>query len=109
MVRITAPLCAPSLLAAWLITGLGISGTLDIPLLFQSINAHTVATMAFYLYNYGQLPQGAALFITYLVSVLLAVGTVVLLGWAVRRAFLRSLKRKQAALGIAGGFHAAVG
>lgn len=105
--RITAPLCAPSLLAAWLIVGLGISGTLDIPLLFQSMNAHTVATMAFYLYNYGQLPQAAALFITYLVSVMVAVGAVVLVGWAVRRAFLRRLKQKQVALDTAGGFHAA--
>ncbi|MGH6924921.1 MAG: ABC transporter permease [Propylenella sp.] len=105
IVRITVPLCAPSLLAAWLIVGLGISGTLDIPLLFQSIKAHTIATMAFYLFNYGQVTQAAALFITYLVSVLIAVGTVVLVGWLARRAFLR--KFRLTVPHVAGGLHAA--
>jgi iron(III) transport system permease protein len=66
IVQITARLCAPSLMVAWLVIGLGISGTLDIPLLFQSIDAQTVATQAFYLFNYGRVPVAAALFITYL-------------------------------------------
>jgi iron(III) transport system permease protein len=87
--QITARLCTPSLLVAWLVVGLGISGTLDIPLLFQSINAQTVATMAFYLFNYGQVPQAAALFILYLAMVMVIVGSVVLAGWALRRYILR--------------------
>ena len=106
--HITARLCMPSLLAAWLIVGLGISGTLDIPLLFQSVNAQTVATMAFSLYNYGQIPQAAALFIVYLVFVMVVVGTAALIGWAVRE-FVRNRKKKQGALVAAGGMNAAIG
>jgi hypothetical protein len=61
--------------------------------------------MAFYLFNYGQVTQAAALFITYLVSVMIAVGTVVLIGWLARRAFLRRLRLTVAP--VAGGLHAA--
>ena len=107
VMRITAPLSAPSLLAAWLIVGLGISGTLDIPLLFQSISAHTVATMAFYLYNYGQVTQAAALFIAYLVSVMIVVGVVVLAGWVTRRVFLHRVRKRQGVLQTTGGLRAA--
>jgi iron(III) transport system permease protein len=101
--QITARLCLPSLLVAWLVITLGISGTLDIPLLFKSIEAQTVATTAYDLYNFGQAPEAAALFIIYLVSGIVGVGTVVLLGWLTRRELLRRVRIKQAALAASGG------
>jgi iron(III) transport system permease protein len=101
--QITARLCAPSLLVAWLVITLGISGTLDIPLLFKSIEAQTVATRAYDLFNYGQAPEAAALFITYLASATAGVGTVVLIGWAASRQYLRWVKSKRAAMVAAGG------
>ena len=101
--QITARLCLPSLLVAWLVITLGISGTLDIPLLFKSIEAQTVATRAFDLYNYGQAPEAAALFIIYLVSGIIGVGTVVLLGWLARRRFLQWVKKTQAEAAATGG------
>jgi iron(III) transport system permease protein len=95
--QITAWLCSPSLLVAWLIVLLGISGTLDIPLLFQSLEAQTVATYAYYLMNYGDVPQAAALFVLYLVSLLVGIGSIVLVGWLIRREFMRQ-RRKRLAL-----------
>jgi iron(III) transport system permease protein len=101
--QITARLCLPSLLVAWLVITLGISGTLDIPLLFKSIDAQTVATRAFDLYNFGQAPEAAALFIIYLVSAVTGVGSVVLVGWLVSRRLRRRLRIKQAEVAAAGG------
>lgn len=102
----TARLCAPSLLVAWLVIGLGISGTLDIPLLFQSNGAQTVATEAFSLFNYGQVPIAAALFVTYLTSAMLGVGSIILLGWLARRLFRRSETSRQAATAAVRGLSA---
>jgi iron(III) transport system permease protein len=94
--QITARLCSPSLLVAWLIVLLGISGTLDIPLLFQSLEAQTVATHAFYLMNYGYVPQAAALFVLYLALLVTGIGSVVLVGWLIRLAFIGRRRAKMA-------------
>ena len=93
VIEITARLCLPSLLAAWFLVGLTISGTLDIPLLLQSINSQTVATLTFSLYTYGQVAQAAAVYCLYLLTVLVVVGAVVLIGAGVR-ALLVAADRK---------------
>jgi iron(III) transport system permease protein len=77
VLEVTARLATPSLMAAWFLVGLAISGTLDIPLLLQSINSQTVATMAYSLYTYGRVPQAAALYCLYLVFALVAVAVTV--------------------------------
>ena len=86
IVEITVLLCRPSLLAAWFLVGLGISGTLDVPLLLQSANSQTVATLGYSLYTNGHVPQAAALYCLYLAFVLVAVGVAVLLVAAARAA-----------------------
>ncbi|MFI5011685.1 MAG: ABC transporter permease [Hyphomicrobiales bacterium] len=98
--EITARLCTPSLLAAWFLVGLNISGTLDIPLLLQSINAQTVATMTYQLYTYGKVPQAAAVYCLYL-SCALLVPTVIVIMFGLRRVARASLphaSRRVAAL-----------
>jgi iron(III) transport system permease protein len=83
---VTARLATPSLLAAWFLVGLAISGTLDIPLLLQSINSQTVATLAYSFYTYGRVPQAAALYCLYLVLALSLVASAVLIISAVQYA-----------------------
>jgi len=88
VLEVTAPLATPSLLAAWFLVGLAISGTLDIPLLLQSIDSQTVATMAYSLYTYGRVPQAAALFCLYLVLALLTASIGVVVFTMARRGLL---------------------
>jgi iron(III) transport system permease protein len=83
--EITARICTPALLAAWFLVGLSISGTLDIPLLLQSTDSQTVATLAYSLYTYGHVPQAAALFCMYLVLALASVGLAIAVGLVLRR------------------------
>ena len=96
---ITARLCLPSLLAAWLLVGLAMSGTLDIPLLLQSTNSQTVATLTYGLYTYGKIPEAAAVYCAYLVFSLFVVGAAVLCGVGSRE-ILRHMRSSRA-----GGLH----
>jgi iron(III) transport system permease protein len=80
----TARLSLPSLVAAWFLVGLAISGTLDIPLLLQSANSQTVATLTYARYTYGQVSQAAAIYCLYLILAFGAVGVAVAIGAAVR-------------------------
>jgi iron(III) transport system permease protein len=73
----TARLALPSLMAAWFLVGLAISGTLDIPLLLQSANSQTVATLTYARYTYGQVSQAAAIYCLYLALALTTVGATV--------------------------------
>ena len=96
VLEVTVRLAAPSLFAAWFLVGLAISGTLDIPLLLQSINSQTVATLAYSLYTYGKVPQAAALYCLYLVFALLAVAGPALIIAAIRHTlwFTRFAQRR---------------
>lgn len=85
IVEITVLLCRPSLLAAWFLVGLGISGTLDVPLLLQSANSQTVATLSYSQYTYGYVQRAAATFCLYLAVVFVVVTALMLFATALRR------------------------
>jgi iron(III) transport system permease protein len=95
VVGITGRLCAPNLLAAWLLVGLGISGILDVPLLFQSTGNQTVATMSFQFYNEGKMSLAAAMYCVYMVLILATVALIalgILGGRAARLRLARSVR-----------------
>ena len=83
--EVTARLCAPSLLGGWFVVGLAISGTLDIPLLLQTENSQTVATLTYALYTNGHVPRAAAIYCLYLVAALALVVAAVVIGLALSR------------------------
>lgn len=64
--EITARLCAPSLLGAWLLISLAISGALDVAMLLQSTDTQIVATLAFGMFNNGNVSEAAALYVLFI-------------------------------------------
>ena len=91
---ITARLCRPSLLASWFLVGLGISGTLDIPLLLQSANSQTVATLTYAQYTYGYVQRAAATFCLYLAAAAAVLGLAVLVLQTLRAALAAATGRQ---------------
>jgi ABC-type Fe3+ transport system, permease component len=85
---VTARISAPSLLGAWLLVGLIMSGLLDVPLLLKTTGSQTVPTAAYSLYWDGNVAGAAALYCTYMLMVVLTI----LVGLAVTFAVLRLRK-----------------
>jgi len=69
IIDVTARLSAASLLAAWLLVGMLMSGRLDIPLLLQSTGSQVVATYTYGLYSNGQISRAAAMYTLYMLTV----------------------------------------
>lgn len=72
-IAVTARICTPALLTAWLLVGLHMSGRLDVPLLLQSTRSQTVATLAFTLFDRGMVSEAAAVYCAYMLILLLVV------------------------------------
>jgi iron(III) transport system permease protein len=64
--EITARLCTPSLLGAWLLISLAISGALDVVMMLQSTNTQMVATLSFSMFNNGDVAEAAALYVLFI-------------------------------------------
>ncbi|MDQ0137701.1 iron(III) transport system permease protein [Neorhizobium galegae] len=82
--HITARLCTPGLLAAWLLVALAISGMLDVPLLLQTTGSQTVATQAYSLFSSGAIAEAAALYNCFIILVVAFCGSAALIGLTVR-------------------------
>lgn len=78
--HVTARLCTPGLLAAWLLVALAISGMLDVPLLLQTTGSQTVATQAYTLFTSGSIAEAAALYNCFIALVVLVCCGAALIG-----------------------------
>ncbi len=74
---ITVKISIKSLLGAWLLVGLMMSGLLDVPLLLATSGSGTVSTETYTLYFGGQISLAATLYVTYVALIL----ATVLAGW----------------------------
>jgi iron(III) transport system permease protein len=83
--EITARLCTPSLLGAWLLISLAISGALDVTMLLQSTDTQIVATLAFSLFNNGEVAEAAALYLLFIASLVGFMAVLFGLNFLVRR------------------------
>ncbi|WP_028956741.1 iron ABC transporter permease [Sulfitobacter sp. 20_GPM-1509m] len=64
--EITARLCTPSLLGAWLLISLAISGALDVVMMLQTTNTQMVATLSYSMFNNGDVAEAAALYVLFI-------------------------------------------
>lgn len=71
---ILLPLIGPSFISAWFVTGLGIAGNLEVPLLLGSVKTTTIAGLAYKYYSDSASPLAAAIFCILLVTVLVLFG-----------------------------------
>jgi iron(III) transport system permease protein len=79
-------ICGPSLLVAWLLVGMFMSGILDVPLLLATPGSQTVAVLTFGLAtNNGEYAQAAAVYCLYFLFLALVIGALALLFLTVRR------------------------
>ena len=86
---VVLPLVLPSFLAGWFIAGIGVAGNLSLPVLLSSPTMQTVAVQAYDLYRQGYASEAAALFLL----LMLSVGVVGAIAWAVVKGGLRVLNR----------------
>ena len=86
---ITVKISGKSLMGAWLLVGLMMSGLLDVPLLLAASGSGTVSTETYSLYFGGQISMAATLYVSYVVLVLAAL----LVGW-VGAYVVRTVRRR---------------
>jgi iron(III) transport system permease protein len=83
---VTVRICGPSLLVAWLLVAMFMSGILDVPLLLATPGSQTIAVLTFGLAtNNGEYAQAAAVYCLYFLFLALVIGTLALLFLTVRR------------------------
>ncbi|MFC5952880.1 ABC transporter permease [Pseudonocardia lutea] len=86
LVDVTARICGPALLVAWLLVGMFMSGILDVPLLLATPGSQTVAVLTFGLAtNNGEYAQAAAIYCLYFLLLGLVVVAGVLVAATARR------------------------
>lgn len=88
---VVLPLVLPSFLAGWFIAGIGVAGNLSLPVLLSSPTMQTVAVQAYDLYRQGYASEAAALFLL----LMLTVGVLGAIAWAVVKGGLRLLSRSR--------------
>jgi iron(III) transport system permease protein len=105
--EVTARLCMPSLLGAWLLVAVAISGALDVPLLLQTTTNQTVATYAYSLFSNGNIAEAAAFYCTFLAMLLGCAGLLFAAGTGLVRWRSRSagVSRNRGSLSAAKGLH----
>lgn len=91
---ILIPLIAPSFISGWFVTGLGIAGNLEVPLLLGSTQNTTVAGLAYKFYSDSATPLAAAVFCLLLVTVILLFGVTSLLQYVLKKVTTRGLAEK---------------
>ncbi|MER7614647.1 ABC transporter permease [Nonomuraea wenchangensis] len=94
---VTVRLLTPSLLAAWLLVAINISGILDLPLLLGSTDTQMISTVSFTLYENGRTGGSAALYLVFIVLMAGAAALLALLSAAVRGLLDRRTARAPAA------------
>jgi iron(III) transport system permease protein len=87
---VTVKISGKSLMGAWLLVGLMMSGLLDVPLLLVTSGSGTVSTETYSLYFGGRISMAATLYVSYVVLVLAAL----LAGWVVAYV-LRAVRRRE--------------
>lgn len=87
---VTVKISVKSLLGAWLLVGLMMSGLLDVPLLLATSGTGTVSTETYTLYFGGRISMAATLYVSYVLLVL----ATLLVGWIV--AFAVGVVRRRA-------------
>lgn len=94
--RVFLPLSTASLLAGWFVTGLGVAGNLEIPLLLGSTSVTTVAGLAYKYFVDSAAPVAAAVFclLLVLIAALLLAAAAVYGGWRAARAASRRTRTR---------------
>ncbi|MFI8308158.1 ABC transporter permease [Streptomyces sp. NPDC085927] len=62
---VTARILSPSLLSAWFLVGITMSGILDVPILLGSTDTQMIATVSFSYYNNGEPVMASALYVVF--------------------------------------------
>ncbi|MEV6161887.1 iron ABC transporter permease [Streptomyces sp. NPDC052052] len=62
---VTARILSPSLLSAWFLVGITMSGILDVPILLGSTDTQLIATVSFSYYNNGEPVMASALYVVF--------------------------------------------
>lgn len=88
VLSVTVRILSPSLIAAWFLVAITISGILDVPILLGSARTEMIATLSFGFYNNGETVLSAALYVIFAVA-LAAVAGAALLVWIILRALQR--------------------
>ncbi|MFV2175513.1 ABC transporter permease [Actinomadura sp. LOL_016] len=81
---VTARILTPSLIAAWFLVGITMSGILDVPILLGSSGTEMVTTVSFSFYNNGEAVMAAALYVIFTVCLAVLALALVALGAVVR-------------------------
>lgn len=81
---VTARILSPSLVSAWFLVGITMSGILDVPILLGSTDTQMIATISFSYYNNGEPVMASALYVVFTVCLAASALAVVILGALVR-------------------------
>lgn len=88
---VTARILSPSLLSAWFLVGITMSGILDVPILLGSTDTQMVATVSFSYYNNGEPVMAAALYVVFTACLVALALALAALGALVRLVLRRAM------------------
>ncbi|MEV0689390.1 iron ABC transporter permease [Streptomyces sp. NPDC050388] len=88
---VTARILSPSLLSAWFLVGITMSGILDVPILLGSTDTQMIATVSFSYYNNGEPVMASALYVVFTACLAVLALALAALGALVRRVLRRAV------------------
>lgn len=89
----TIRLLMPSLISAWFLVAITMSGILDVPILLGTARTEMIATVSFGYYNSGDTVLAAALYVIFAVALALIAGAAALV-WFLSRIIIRGLQSR---------------
>ena len=93
---VTVRLMGPSLISAWFLVAITMSGILDVPILLGGARTEMIATVSFGFYNSGETVLASALYVIF-TAAMAALAAVAFLAWLLVRALVRRSAARPAA------------
>ena len=93
---VTVRLMGPSLISAWFLVAITMSGILDVPILLGSARTEMIATVSFGFYNSGETVLASALYVIFTCAMAALAGAA-FLAWLLVRALVRRSSTRTAA------------